>query len=115
MGATNPHRGYNRTDFHMCGGCGRLLYLTGARRVRRFFLMQLPVFFGVGGVGFSLLRNVDGLNEYHEVKEAYEPNFLGFLLICAAIYVAVSLLSRFEMVGVATSSEVDDEQAGSSS
>jgi hypothetical protein len=109
MGSTNPHRGHNRTDFHMYGGCGKFLYLTGARRLRRFFLLVLPVFFGVGIVGFSLLRNIDGLNEYHEVKEAYEPNFLGFLLICAAIYLAVNLLSRFEIVGVATSSEIDDE------
>ena len=81
-------------------------------------LAILPILFiafGVGEVGFSLLRNIDGLNEYHEVKEAYEPNFLGFLLIGAAIYVAVGFLSRFAMVGVATSSEVDDEQASSSS
>ena len=113
MGSTNPHRGHNRTDFHMCGGCGNLLYLTGERRLRRFFLLDLPVFFGVGLSGYSILRHVDGLNIYREAREAFEPNFLGFFLICAALYVSLSMLARFEIVGIALASEVDDSQANS--
>ena len=115
MGSTNPRRGYNHTDFHMCGDCGKLLDLTGERRYRRFFLLGVPVFFGVASVGSSLLRRIDGLNKYHEVKEVYEPNFLGFLLKCVAFYVGLSLLSRFEIVGVATLLEEDNEQAVSNS
>lgn len=110
MASTNPHRGLNKTDFHMCGSCGKLLYLTGRRRVRRFFLLVLPTFIGVAVLGFSVLRNIEGLNIYREAREAYEPNFLGFLLMCAAIYIAVSLLLRFESVGVAESSETEVKQ-----
>ena len=97
----------------MCGGCGNLLYLTGERRLRRFFLLGLPVFFGVSQLGFSILRHIDGLNFYHEAREAFEPNFFGFLLICAAIYVSLSMLARFEIVGIEQPSAVDDRQAGS--
>ena len=97
----------------MCGGCGNLLYLTGERRLRRFFLLSLPVFFGVGISGFSILRHIDGLNIYREAREAFEPNFIGFLLICAAIYVSLSMLARFEIVGIAQPAEVDDRQAES--
>lgn len=111
MGATNPSRGRNRTDFHMCGGCGNFLYLTGSRRLRRFFLLQLPLFLGVGMVGFSVLRTSEGLNIYREVREAYEPNFLGYLLICLAIYIAVNFTGRFEVVGTATLQEADNLRA----
>lgn len=61
-------------------------------------------------MGVSVFRNINGLNVYREAREAYEPNALGFLLMCAAIYIAVSLLSRLEIVGVAESSEADVEQ-----
>lgn len=91
----------------MCGGCGRFLYLTGERRLRRFFLFKLPIFLGIAMMGFSVLRNIEGLNIYREAREAYEPNFLGFLLTCAAIYIALSLTGRFEIVGIATSSEAE--------
>ncbi|WP_152610457.1 MULTISPECIES: hypothetical protein [unclassified Leisingera] len=115
MGSTNPYRGHNRTDFHKCGGCGSLLYLTGERRLRRFFLLDLPTFLVVGNFGFALLRNVDGLNIYREAREAYEPNFVGFLLICAAIYISVSLLRRFEIVRIAASPDVEDKETDSNS
>ena len=95
----------------MCGGCGRYLFLTGERRLRRFLLLHLPVFFGVGLTGFSVLRNIDGLNIYLDAKEAYEPNFLGFLIICAAIYIALNLTGRFEVVGIATSPETENLDA----
>lgn len=107
MSATNPSRGHNRTDFHMCGGCGRYLFLTGERRLRRFFLLHLPVFFGVGLTGFSVLRNIDGINIYRDAREAYEPNFLGFLIICVSIYIALNFTGRFEIVGAATPPEAD--------
>lgn len=71
---------------------------------------MLPTFFGVAVLGFSVLRNIEGLNIYREARAAFEPNFLGFLLMCALIYIAVSLPSRFETVGVAELSEADVEQ-----
>ncbi|WP_299773364.1 hypothetical protein [uncultured Tateyamaria sp.] len=111
MGATNPSRGQNGSDFHMCGGCGCFLYLTGERRVRRFFLLQLPLFLGIGMTGFSVLRNIEGLNVFREAREAYEPNLLGFLLICVAVYVLLNLTGRFEVVGCATSSEAEKLRA----
>lgn len=110
MGATNPHRGRNRMDFHMCGGCGNLLYLTGDGRFRRFLLLDVPTFLGVVNVGFLTVRNIEGLNIYREARGAYEPNFVGFLLICAAIYIALSLLARFEIVGIARLSCSDLER-----
>ncbi|WP_411892410.1 hypothetical protein [Yoonia sp. SDW83-1] len=105
MYATNPYRAHNRTDYHLCGGCGQLLYLTGEHRVRRYFTVTLPSFFGVALACFYVLRNVNGLNIYREGREAYEPNFWGFLIAGAAIFFVVSLLSRFEIVGQITSSE----------
>ena len=110
MFATNPHRGYNRTDFHMCGGCGQLLYLTGERRVRRSLLLNMPVFFGITFIGFYLLRNVEGLSLYREARHAREPNFLGFLIICAAIAFALTLLSRFEVIGQTSPIEKTDNR-----
>lgn len=85
----------------MCGGCGTLLYLTGDGRFRRFLILGLPTFLGVGSFGFLTVRNIEGLNVYREARGAYEPNFVGFLLICAATYIALSLLERFEIVGIA--------------
>ncbi len=107
MGATNPNRARDSADFHMCGGCGCFLYLTGERRLRRYFLFQIPVFLGVGMTGFFVLRSIEGLNFYRGARETYEPNFLGFLLICVAIYIALNLTGRFEVVGIATSPEVE--------
>lgn len=95
----------------MCGGCGRYLFLTGERRLRRFFVLHLPVFLGVGMTGFSVLKNVDGLNIYRDARGAYEPNFLGFLIICVAIYIALNLTGRFEVVGIATSPEAENLDA----
>ncbi len=89
----------------MCGGCGKLLYLTGKGRFRRFFLLVLPVFWGVNMLGHSVLSRVYGLNIYREARGGYEPNFFGFLLICLMIWFTVSLLYRFEIVGVATSED----------
>ncbi len=97
----------------MCGGCGAFLYLTGERRWRRYFLVNLPVFFGVSALGFFILRNIDGLNIYRDAREAFEPNFVGFILICASTYVCLSMLARFEIVGVAAPSEVDVGRADS--
>jgi len=94
----------------MCGGCGNLLFLTGERRLRRFFILALPTFLVVGNLGFMLLRNIEGLNIYRQAREAYEPNFLGFLLICAAIYVIINMLSRFEPVGITRPPEANFEK-----
>ena len=65
----------------MCGGCGNLLFLTGERRLKRFFILELPTFLVVSNLGFALFRNVGGLNIYREARDAYEPNFFGFLNI----------------------------------
>ena len=70
-------------------------------------MLALPIFLVVGNFGFALLRNVDGLSIYREAREAYEPNFIGFLLICAAIYVSVSLLGRFEIVRIAAPPDME--------
>lgn len=78
-------------------------------------MLDLPTFLVVGNFGFALLRNVDGLNIYCEAREAYEPNFVGFLLICAAIYISVSLLRRFEIVRIAASPDVEDKETDSNS
>ncbi|MCL6283561.1 hypothetical protein M3P21_08425 [Ruegeria sp. 2012CJ41-6] len=78
-------------------------------------MLALPTFLLVGNFGFALLRNVDGLNIYREARETYEPNFVGFLLICAAIYISVSLLGRFEIVRIAASSDMEEKEAESSS
>lgn len=99
----------------MCGGCGSLLYLTGERRLRRYFLLALPTFLLVGNFGFILFRRIDGLNIYREAREAYEPNFMGFLLICAALYVSVSLLGRFEVVGIAAKPDIKGKEPVSNS
>ncbi len=107
MDATNPQRRSNRTDFHMCGGCGRLLYLTGERRLRRFYLLHVPVFLVVVNAVFSVLVNFESLSYYHEARGHNEPNFLGFPIICVALFVSVSALLRFEIVGVATSNEIE--------
>ena len=107
MTATNPWRGSNRTDFHMCGGCGCFLYMTGQRRLRRFYLLHLPVFLVVTSAAFSILVNFESLSYYHEARGSNEPNFLGFLIICVALFVSVSALWRFERVGVATSNEIE--------
>ncbi len=97
----------------MCGGCGYFLFLTGERRLRLFFLLQLPIFLGVAMTGFSILRHIDGLNTYNQAREAYEPNFLGFLIICVAIYVGVSLTGRFEVVSTARLPEAEKLDAKS--
>lgn len=94
----------------MCGGCGKLLYLTGDGRFRRSLLLVLPTVLGVAIFGFSALRNIEGLNVYREARGGYEPNFVGFLLILAAINIAVSLLERFEIVGIASVQGSDMEQ-----
>ena len=62
-------------------------------------------------MGFSVLRNIEGLNIYRQAREAYEPNFLGFLLICVAIYIALNSMGRFEVVGIATSPEAENLHA----
>lgn len=73
-------------------------------------MLILPIFFGVALLGFSVLKNIEGLNIYHEARGAYEPNFLGFLVTCGAIYIALSLLRRFEIVGLAASPEENEEK-----
>jgi len=105
-------RGASINDFHLCGGCGYFLFLTSKRRLRLSFFLQFPLFFVVGMTGASVLSNIDGLNRYHEARGGYEPNFLGFLLILGAIYVTLSLTSRFEDVGIAPSPEETSIETG---
>ena len=73
-------------------------------------MLALPTFLGVAQLGFSLLKNIEVINIYDEATEAYEPNFLGFLLTCTAIYVAINLLSRFEPVGIIRPPEANFEK-----
>ena len=99
----------------MCGGCGSLLYLTGERRRRRFYWLILPAFLVVGNFGLSLVKFSDGLNKYSEARGIDELNFISFLLICAAIFVVLSFLERFETVGVAAKADTEGKETATKS
>ncbi|WP_353314995.1 hypothetical protein [Shimia sp. NS0008-38b] len=102
MSRTNPWRGWNKTEAHECDGCGALLfYLTGERRNRRFFLLGLPMLLLCATIGGELAVNAKGLHHFHEARGHVEPNFLGFLIICALFVVPGQLaLGRFEKVEI---------------
>ena len=107
--ATNPYRGLNRTDFHMCGGCGRLLYLSGERRIRRTVVLLIPVLLGVTFFAAAMVSRIEGLNIVNDGRQGPEPNLLGGLVILFAFIAGGSALLRYEAVGVASLSESTDE------
>lgn len=111
---TNPSKGYNKFDFHICGGCGNWLYLKGGiGRYIRFFLLVMPsvviISLGMGG----LVSQVEVLSTYRPARGGDEPNFLGFLILCATMFLAISWFSRFETVGLVVPPATEEKQAQS--
>jgi len=108
MLATNPYRGWNKTDFHMCSGCNNFLYLTGEKRTKQFYTITAPIFLGLFFTLSEIFSNIEGLKIYHEARGVYEPNFIGGLIITIIIVITIVSLHRFEKIGVASSNEVED-------
>lgn len=91
MMRTNPWRGVNKTDFHLCGTCGTHLFLTGKSRNRRFFFLLVPVFFAVmvlTSIAFGLLGWV-----ITEGPNKGEPTFGTGVLMVIMIFIALSAIN----------------------
>jgi hypothetical protein len=96
---TNPLRGWNKADFHMCGTCGHHLYLTGKGRNKRFFLVQMPLFLTLL-IGLSFLFAALGWN-VTEGPNAGEPTLPAGLLMCAVLFTCLAVCNaRLEEIAL---------------
>ena len=91
MMRTNPWRGLNKTDFHLCGTCGMHLFLTGNSRNRRFFFVLAPAFFAVIVISSTIFNWLGWV--VPEGPNKGDPTFGAFLLMVIAIFSVISALS----------------------
>ncbi len=98
MVRTQKHARGHKFDFHMCGTCGQLLFLTEKRQLLHFFSLRVPTFLFVTIMLSLLIGDNRWLTFHLESKGSRELNVFGFAVVCFGVFISQLLLFRFEEI-----------------